>query len=129
MRPFHKYERRHQKLAPMHVFYRRLAGNAGFALLIIALSLAAGMAGYAYFEGLGLIDAFLNAAMILSGMGPVDHMETPGGKIFAGLYAIYSGVVIIAATGVILAPLVHRILHSFHLQDDESPAPKTKSGS
>lgn len=119
---FGGYEKRHHRLAPLHVFYRRLAANAGFALALIAVSLACGMAGYAYFEGLGLIDAFLNAAMILSGMGPVAQMQTSGGKIFAGVYAIYSGIVIIATTGVVLAPLVHRMLHRFHLSDEnDSP--------
>ena len=127
MTVFGGYEKRHHRLAPLRVFYRRLAANAGFALALIALSLAGGMAGYAFFEGLGIIDAFLNAAMILSGMGPVAQMQTSGGKIFAGLYAIYSGVLIIATTGVILAPLVHRMLHRFHLQDDESPGGGAKN--
>lgn len=112
------YEKRHHKLAPPSVFYRRLATNAGFAFMVIAGSLGAGMLGYAYFENLYAVDAFLNAAMILSGMGPVSPMQTNAGKIFAGLYAIYSGVVIIATTGVILAPVLHRLMHVFHLQDD-----------
>lgn len=115
---FNGYERRHQDLAPLTVFYRRLAANAGFAFLIIAGSLALGMCGYHYFEDLGTVDAFLNAAMILSGMGPVAEMKSAGGKIFAGLYAIYSGVLIIASTGIILAPLVHRMLHRFHMSDE-----------
>jgi len=113
------YEQRHERLAPLPVFYRRMAWNIALALGMIAISLAAGMAGYAYFEGMGAIDAFLNATMILGGMGPVDQMKSDGGKIFAGVYALYSGVLIIATAGVVLAPLGHRMLHRFHAVDDE----------
>lgn len=113
------YERRHQKLAPMAVLYQRLAWNLIIALAMIGVSLAVGMAGYAFFEGMGALDAFLNAAMILSGMGPVGEMKTDGGKLFAGLYALYSGVFIIATAGVVLAPLGHRMLHSFHAVDED----------
>jgi len=77
------------------------------------------MAGYHYFEGMTGIDAFVNAAMILSGMGPVSPLETSGGKLFAGLYAIYSGLALILATGIIFAPVVHRLLHRFHLEADK----------
>lgn len=118
MRTPHPYETRHQGLAPRHVFIRRLGKNLATALAMIAASLAAGMAGYIYFEKLNIIDAFLNAAMILSGMGPVAPMQTTGGKLFAGVYAIYSGIFIIATTAVILAPVIHRLLHSFHLAGD-----------
>jgi len=120
------YEMSHHKLAPRSVFYRRLASNAGFAMLLIAVSLAAGMAGYIYFEGYEPIDAFLSASMILSGMGPIGDIKHTGGKLFAGIYAIYSGVVIIAATGIILAPLMHRLLHTFHLEDDEAKEKRGK---
>ena len=120
MRSTHSYEKRHQELAPLTVLYRRLGANILLALAMIAGSLAAGMAGYIYFEGLSLVDAFLNASMILSGMGPVATMQTNGGKLFAGFYAIYSGVFIIATTAVILAPLIHRLLHRFHLADEEA---------
>lgn len=112
------YERRRDRLAPRHVFYRRLATNAGFALLLILASLAVGIAGYVYFAHMPLVDAFLNAAMILSGMGPVGDLPSDAAKMFAGFYAIYSGIVIIASTGVILAPLLHRMMHAFHLADD-----------
>ena len=108
------YEKRHQKLASQAVFIRRLASNVILAGAILAASLAAGMAGYGYFEGLPAIDAFLNASMILSGMGPVATMQTAGGKLFAGFYALYSGVVLIASVSVILAPIMHRLLHTFH---------------
>jgi Co/Zn/Cd efflux system component len=114
-----KFERRQQTLAPRPVFYQRLAANFLLALGMIGVSLTAGMAGYGYFEGLGPVDAFINAAMILSGMGPVDAMKSTGGKLFAGCYAIYSGVLIIAVAGVILAPVGHRMLHRFHAVDED----------
>lgn len=109
---------RYGRLAPRSVFYRRLAINAGFALALIVVSLAAGIAGYVYLAHMSLVDAFLNAAMILSGMGPVGDLPNDAAKIFAGLYAIYSGIIIIATTGVILGPVLHRMMHSFHLADE-----------
>jgi hypothetical protein len=85
------------------------------------------MAEYGGLEGMSFVDAFVNAAMILSGMGPVQALNTVGGKIFAGLYAIISGIVIFGIAGVALAPLYHRMLHRFHLQDDEAaPKPRKK---
>jgi hypothetical protein len=77
------------------------------------------MAGYHYLEGLPWIDAFVNAAMILSGMGPVSPLQTFGGKLFAGLYALYSGLIVIVAAGVLFAPVVHRMLHRFHLEAED----------
>jgi hypothetical protein len=79
------------------------------------------MAGYAYFERLGWRDAFLNAAMLLGGMGPVETPITPGGKIFAGCYALYAGLVFIVTTGIMGAPVVHRLLHQFHWERDDEP--------
>ena len=84
----------------------------GLGLVIV--SLAIGMAGYHGYEGLPWIDAFLNAAMILSGMGPLLQPATEGGKLFAGFYALYAGLVFIVVAGIILAPLIHRLLHRFH---------------
>src|SRR5437868_10983708 len=106
-----RYESRHQPLLPRRAFLRRLARNFAVASLLVALSLGAGMVGYRYFEGMAWIDAFANAAMILSGMGPLGPLQTWGGKLFAGLYALYSGLVLLAATSIILAPIVHRLLH------------------
>jgi hypothetical protein len=88
----------------------------GIWLIVTALALAIGMAGYAYFESMSLTDAYLNAAMILSGMGPATELKTKAGKIFAGSYAIFSGLVIIIATGFVLAPIFHRVLHRFHVE-------------
>ena len=75
------------------------------------------MWGYAHFEGMSWLDAFLNAAMILSGMGPADQLKSDAGKLFAGCYALYSGLIIVLASGIVLAPIVHRILHRFHVDD------------
>ena len=111
-----RYEARHQPVLARREFARRLARSFAAACLLIAVSLAGGMAGYHYIEGMAWIDAFANAAMILSGMGPLSPLQTWGGKLFAGLYALYSGLVLIAATGIILAPVVHRLLHRFHAE-------------
>ena len=80
------------------------------------LALGIGMAGYHFIENLGWVDAFENAAMILSGMGPVAMLQTDAGKIFAGCYALFSGLLLITVTGIVLAPVVHRALHKFHLE-------------
>lgn len=85
-------------------------------LLLTAGGLAIGIAGYAFFEGMSFVDAFVNAAMILSGMGPMGELKTTGGKVFAGLYAIFSGLIIIIAAGFVLAPIFHRVLHRFHVE-------------
>jgi hypothetical protein len=109
------YESRKQPVASRRRFVRRVVASLAVAALIVGLSLLAGMLGYAYLEGMSWIDAFLNAAMILSGMGPVDQLKTSAGKLFAGCYAIYSGVVVLVASGIVLAPIAHRIFHRFHV--------------
>jgi TRAP-type C4-dicarboxylate transport system permease small subunit len=105
------------KLATRAVFYRRLMRNGLAATGLIAVSLAAGVIGYHALGGLAWIDAFQNAAMILSGMGPVDPLTSSGAKFFAGCYALYSGLALIATATLALAPILHRLFHSFHLQD------------
>jgi hypothetical protein len=112
------YESKHQPLLTRAAFARRLAAMFGAAAALISLSLLGGMVGYRYFEGMEWIDAFANAAMILSGMGPLSPLQTWGGKLFAGLYALYSGLVVIVSTGVLLAPILHRMLHRFHTEDE-----------
>ena len=112
------YERLREPLAPMPVFFARLAGNVGLVLGMIAVSLAAGMWGYHAFEAMSWIDAYVNAAMILSGMGPLGELHTHAGKVFAGSYALYSGLFLVIAAGLLLAPLLHRFLHTMHLDDD-----------
>ena len=111
-----KFERRDQPVAPRHRFIIRLAHNGIIALALIAVSLFVGMLGYHVLEGVSWMDAFLNAAMLLGGMGPVTVPVTFGGKLFAGLYALYCGLAVILVAGVILAPVAHRILHTFHLE-------------
>jgi hypothetical protein len=98
------------------VFARRLAVSAAVGLALLAGSLLAGMLGYRYLVGRSWIDAFVDAAMILSGMGPATTtFDTDAGKLFAGLYALYSGFAVLVMAGIIFAPVVHRFLHRFHL--------------
>jgi hypothetical protein len=111
------YERHHERVVPIGTFLRRLAGHAAVASLVVAGSLLGGMVGYAYFERLTWLDAFLNAAMLLGGMGPIESPTTRGGKLFAGLYALYSGMVFLVVASIVLAPVVHRVLHRFHWRD------------
>jgi len=103
-------------------FARRMVRSLVLALGMIAVSLIAGMCGYHYLEGLPWLDAFLNASMILGGMGPVDPLKTDVGKLFAGCYALYSGLVVIATAGVLLLPVLHRILHKFHAEVEKEKA-------
>jgi hypothetical protein len=108
------YEHRNDHVLPRKRFVKRFARHVGVATLVLAGSLGLGMAGYRYFEGLNWLDAFLNASMLLGGMGPVETPVTPGGKLFAGLYALYAGMVVLVIASIILAPVVHRVLHRFH---------------
>lgn len=105
---------------PRRRFYRRLASHFGVALILVSGSLLIGMAGYEYFEALDWRDAFLNAAMLLGGMGPVESPRTPGGKLFAALFALYSGLVFLIVAGVLFAPVVHRLMHRFHWDADNT---------
>jgi len=88
----------------------------GIWIVLTLVGLAIGIAGYSEFEGMSFVDAYVNAAMILSGMGPMGELKTTAGKVFAGSYAILSGLIIIIATGFVLAPIFHRILHRFHIE-------------
>ena len=109
-----EYESRTERLLPRRRFVRRLLLHAAVSAGLVLVSLAIGIAGYAYFEGLAWRDGFLNSAMLLGGMGPVDAPKTDAGKLFAGLYALYAGLVFIVTVGVALAPILHRMLHKFH---------------
>jgi hypothetical protein len=113
-----RYERRGERLLSHRAFVGRLLRHFAAGGLVMLGSLVGGMAGYAYFEQLSWLDAFLNTAMLLGGMGPVASPATPMGKLFAGVYALYSGLVFVVAAGIILAPVVHRILHRFHWDDE-----------
>ena len=108
------YEHRGAHPISRNAFLVRMARHGALALVLTLLSLALGMAGYMYFENLPWRDAFLNSAMLLGGMGPVDAPKTAGGKIFAGLYALYAGLVFLIVAGVLLVPVLHRVLHRFH---------------
>ena len=111
------FERLHQAVLPRRQFLRRFSRWAAVAGIIVAFSLAVGMCGYHFLEGFPWIDALLNASMILGGMGPVDPIKTAAGKIFASFYALYSGLAIISIAGLLLAPIVHRFLHKFHVDN------------
>lgn len=112
------YERRSQRPLPTRHFIRRLLSHATVASALVAGSLLAGMIGYHQYEGLAWRDAFLNASMLLGGMGPVDPPRTDGGKIFAGVYALYAGLIFLVAAGLMIAPLFHRMMHTFHWKED-----------
>lgn len=111
------FEHRAQPVIPPRQFIVRLAHSGIIALTLIAVSLFVGMIGYRVLEGLSWIDAFLNASMLLGGMGPVNAPLTFGGKLFAGLYSLYCGLAVILVAGIILAPIAHRILHRFHVEN------------
>jgi hypothetical protein len=113
------YEHHTKPLLPRKIFYRRVVRNATIGLGVIVVSLGLGMAGYHHFEKMSWLDAFVNAAMILSGMGPVGTLQTEAGKLFAGCYALYSGLALVAIVGIIFAPVIHRFLHKFHLEDED----------
>ena len=118
------FEHRSKPLLPLPLFYRRLARSVCLGLLVIVFALGVGMVGYRAFEQMSWVDAFVNAAMILSGMGPVSTLQTGGGKIFAGCYALFSGLAFIAILGIIFAPVFHRFLHKFH-EEEAKRADKT----
>jgi hypothetical protein len=102
-------------LLPRREYLGRIVRSVGLGLSIIGVCLGVGMVGYHCLEKLPWIDAFLNAAMILSGMGPVATLQTNAGKLFAGFYALFSGLALISIVGIIMAPVVLRFLHKFHL--------------
>ena len=111
------FEHRSKDLLPRELFFRRLALNGALGLAVVTFSLLIGMVGYHLFENLGWIDSFANASMILSGMGPLTELKTSGGKIFAGCYALFSGVAFLTSVGLVFAPMFHRFLHKFHLAE------------
>src|ERR1700687_1163060 len=111
-----RFERRGQPVVSRRKFLVRMLIAIGLWMILTAAGLAIGIAGYAGFEGMSFVDAYVNAAMILSGMGPMGELKTTAGKVFAGSYAILSGLIIVIATGFILAPIFHRILHHFHVE-------------
>jgi len=112
------FERKYEKLLPRRAFLRRVAKYALMSVALVALSLLIGMLGYHQSEGMSWIDAFLNAAMLMGGMGPVNALHTDAGKLFAGIYALYCGMVLLIAVAIFAVPIVHRFLHHFHLESE-----------
>lgn len=104
-------------LHPPHVFYLKLGRNLVIGILIIALSLFLGMLGYHHYEKMDWVDAYVNAAMILSGMGPVSVLQTEGGKLFAGSYALFSGIIFLVVIAIMGAPVFHRVFHALHIEE------------
>ncbi len=115
--PVMRFERRHEKLLPRRLFLLRMARWTAMAGAVVLGSLAVGVSGYHYLDGLPWVDSLLNASMILGGMGPVDTLKTDAGKVFASIYALYSGLALIAVVGLLLTPVIHRFLHKFHIGD------------
>jgi len=119
------FEHRREPLLPLGAFLLRQVTFAALAVGIVLGSLGLGMLGYHALEGLSWLDAFLNASMILGGMGPVNELHSAAGKLFAGCYALYSGVVFLASVGLLFAPMLHRLLHHLH-QKGEGPGPTSE---
>lgn len=114
------FEHRKDPLISRAAFLKRVVRYALIAFAIDAGSLAVGVIGYHVFEGLSWVDSLLNAAMLLGGMGPVNELHTTSGKLFASFYAIYCGVIFLVVAGILLAPIIHRFIHHFHLEADSS---------
>ena len=112
------YEKSNEALLSDSGFLLRMLKSFAVTLIIVGFSLSFGMMGYCYFGNLPWDDGLLNAAMILTGMGPVDHMNSTPGKLFATFYALYSGIAFLSMMAVIMAPVLHRFMHRFHLEDD-----------
>jgi hypothetical protein len=113
------FERRDEDLAPIGTFINRLIICLALSGILMMIGLLIGITGYHYIAGLPWIDAVLNASMILGGMGPVDDLKTDNAKLFASVYALFSGLILVAATGIIISPILHRVLHKFHLEDED----------
>ncbi len=118
----HRFEHRDEALIPRERFVLRMLSFAGGSLVLIALSLAAGASGYHWIAKLAWVDAIENAAMILTGMGPVDRMETDAAKLFSAAYALFSGIAFLTIVAVLFAPAVHRFLHALHLETEAEDA-------
>ena len=113
------YERKSDKLLNKNQFYIRISLHLSVALGLVLISIGFGAIGYHGFEGISWVDSIYNASMILTGMGPVTILKKDISKIFASMYAIYGGIILLAITGIILTPLAHRLLHLFHLKESE----------
>ena len=110
---------KHPRIAPVHIFVRRFLRNLVIGSAVMLFSLGLGMLGYSHFEKMNWVDAYINASMILSGMGPVDVLHTEGGKLFAGTYALFSGIIFLVVIAVIIAPVFHRFMQKFQIKDSQ----------
>lgn len=113
------FERRQDPLAPIPVFVKRLIASLAIAFCLIGLALTIGVVGYHSLGGFGWVDSLLEASMILGGMGPVNQLKGDGVKIFASMYALFSGLIFIAVLGLVLSPVAHRVLHKFHVDEKD----------
>jgi hypothetical protein len=113
------YERRSDKVASRMVYLKRLLGSLTMAVAVIFVALLIGIAGYHFIAGFNWIDSLLEASMILGGMGPVNQLSNDTAKVFASIYALFSGLVVLALMGIMLAPVVHRVLHKFHVDEKD----------
>ncbi len=114
------FEHKNEPLLPRDLFVKRIVKHLLLGAITIFFSLMIGIIGYHYFGGLSWIDSLLNASMILGGMGPVNELHTDSGKIFASLYALFSGIIFLVTVGIIIAPAVHRFLHRLHIDEKNS---------
>jgi len=121
------FEPLHKPLLPKAKFYKRLFNNSLIALLIILISLSIGVSGYMGLADMNFVNALLNASMILGGMGPVDVLPNDASKYFASAYALFSGVTFLSIVGVLFAPLLHRLMHRYHLETDEEEEEEEQS--
>jgi hypothetical protein len=122
------FEHRTEPILPRAAFVRRVLRHIGLGVVIVLASLLVGTIGYRTAEHWSWTDATLNAAMILSGMGPVDEVQSEGGKVFATVYALYSGLVVIGLMAVVLLPFMHRLMHRFHLEVDVPDGSSRENG-
>jgi hypothetical protein len=114
-----RFERRHDRLAPVSVFVQRVVASLLIGIVLILIALCVGIAGYHFIGGFNFIDSLLEASMILGGMGPVHDLQNDSVKLFASIYALFSGVIFIALMGIILSPVAHRVLHKFHVDEKD----------
>lgn len=113
------FERRSDKLAPVSIYVQRIIGSLALAVVLMLIALTVGIVGYHLIAGFNFVDSLLEASMILGGMGPVRELPNDASKIFASIYALFSGVIFIALMGIILSPVVHRVMHKFHIDEKD----------
>lgn len=113
------FERRQDQLAPRSIFIKRIVATLLVAFAVIAVALMIGITGYHFLSGFNWIDSLLEASMILGGMGPVRELPNDAAKVFASIYALFSGLILIAVMGIILSPVLHRVMHKFHVDEKD----------